>query len=158
MKILVVDDNECNRYQLEVLLSGHGYEVMTAANGVEALDKARQSPPDLVIADVLMPGMDGFSLCREWKHNERLKAIPFVFYTATYTDERDREFALSLGAERFIIKPEEPDVFIRSIWDVIHQAESAPKRPPPSGSGQPPVGGEEGNQADYLRQYNGVLV
>ncbi len=160
MNILVVDDNECNRYQLEVLLSGNGYHVVTAAHGVEALDKARRSPPDLVIADVLMPVMDGFSLCREWKRDQSLKAIPFVFYTATYTDERDREFALSLGAERFIVKPEEPDVFVRSIWEVIRQAEhaaSAPQLPPPAGPRRVPIEAEE-KEAGYLRQYNEVLV
>ncbi len=160
MNILIVDDNESNRYQLKVLLSGNGYHVETAAHGAEALDKARQSPPELVIADILMPVMDGFSLCREWKNDQRLKAIPFVFYTATYTDERDREFALSLGAERFIVKPEEPDVFMRSIWEVIHQAEhesSGPQRLPAAAPGRLPTEGG-GKEEGYLRQYNEVLV
>ena len=83
------------------------------------MEKARQSPPDLIITDILMPVMDGFSLCREWMRDERLRDIPLVFYTATYTDEKDREFALGLGAARFIIKPEEPDVLLRTIQSVI---------------------------------------
>jgi PAS domain S-box-containing protein len=159
MNILVVDDNECNRYQLDVLLSGNGYHVTTAAHGAEALDKARQSPPDLVIADILMPVMDGFSLCREWKKDEHLRRIPFVFYTATYTDERDRELALSLGADQFILKPEEPDIFVRRIWEVIHQAEHGARASAAKKLAEPiPFAVPEPKEADYLRQYNQVLI
>ena len=59
----------------------------------------------MIITDILMPVMDGFTLCREWKKDNRLKRIPLVFYTATYTDPKDREFAMNLGAESFIVKP-----------------------------------------------------
>jgi CheY-like chemotaxis protein len=65
----------------------------------------RASLPDVIISDILMPVMDGFSLCHEWKKDDSLKTIPFVFYTATYTDPKDEELALSLGAR--IIKPME---------------------------------------------------
>ena len=129
MTILIVDDNEKNLYQLQTLLAGSGYQVVTAANGAEALDQARRNPPDLIVSDILMPVMDGFALCREWKKDERLRQIPFIFYTATYTDERDREFALSLGAERFLVKPEEPEVFIRTIREVIQQVQRLPVPP-----------------------------
>ena len=78
-KILIVDDNEQNIYMLQVLFQGHGYEVITAQHGAEALQKARQEPPDLIITDILMPVMDGFNPCRQWKANEQLKARPFVF-------------------------------------------------------------------------------
>ncbi len=161
MKILVTDDNECNRYQLQVLLSGSGYEVMTAANGAEALDQARQEAPDLIVADILMPVMDGYSLCRVWKQDERLRNIPFVFYTATYTDEQDRELALRLGAQRFIVKPEEPDVFVRIIREVVAQA--VPSPPAPAGALSAESSGGQGGsaaptEAEYLHQYNAVLV
>ena len=97
-RILVVEDQEANQYLLRALFAGNGFAVELAAHGAEALAKARQHPPDLIIADILMPVMDGFSLCREWKQDDRLKLIPFIFYTATYTDDRDRELALSLAA------------------------------------------------------------
>ncbi|MFH2068201.1 MAG: response regulator [Candidatus Omnitrophota bacterium] len=58
-------------YLLRALLQGHGYEVSAASNGVEALDMARQDPPDLIISDILMPAMDGFALCREWNNDWR---------------------------------------------------------------------------------------
>src|SRR5215213_348598 len=123
-KILVVDDNETDRYMLQVLLTTHGYEVAVAANGAEALETARRDRPDMIITDIMMPIMDGFSLCREWKGDAQLQAIPFVFYTATFTDPRDEEFALGLGADRFIIKPTEPDVFIRILLEVIQEHEA----------------------------------
>jgi len=149
MNILVVDDNEQNLYQLQVLLGGNGYQVVTAVNGADALTKARQNPPDLVISDILMPVMDGFALCREWKDDKQLSPIPFIFYTATYTDGRDRDFALSLGAERFLVKPEEPETFIKTIKEVIRQVQSSPAvlHKPPQ---------EEENS--YLMQYNQVLI
>jgi PAS domain S-box-containing protein len=153
MTILIVDDNEENLYQLQVLLGGSGYQVVTAAHGAEALAKARQNPPDLIIADILMPVMDGFTLCREWKKDEGLRPIPFVFYTATYTDERDREFALSLGAEQFLVKPEEPEVFIRTIREVIQQV-SRPPAPP----ARAPIEVPRQEEAGYLKQYNEVLI
>jgi signal transduction histidine kinase len=158
MTILIVDDNESNLYQLQVLLGGNGYQIVTAANGAEALAKARQNPPDLVISDVLMPVMDGFALCHEWKKDERLRQISFVFYTATYTDERDQEFALSLGAERFLIKPEEPEVFIQTIREVIQQLQHPPAPPAANAPARLPVEEPPREEFGYLRQYNEVLI
>ena len=153
MTILIVDDNEPNLYQLQVLLSGNGYQVVSAANGAEALTKARQNPPDLVVSDILMPVMDGFALCREWKKDERLRQIPFVFYTATYTDEHDREFALSLGAERFLVKPVETKAFMRTILEVIQQVQR-----PPAAPTRVPIEAPQQEEVGYLKQYNEVLI
>ena len=162
MTILIVDDDEQNLYQLQVLLGGNGYQVVTAANGAEALSKARQNPPGLIVSDILMPVMDGFALCREWKKDERLRQIPFAFYTATYTDERDREFALSLGAEQFLVKPEEPEVLIRTIRQVIQQVQRPPAPPAPPAANTParlPMQvPQEEEEAGYLKQYNEALI
>ena len=149
IKILVVDDQEQNLYMLQVLLQGHGYDVALASNGAEALEKARQNSPDLIIADILMPVMDGFTLCREWKKDEHLKTIPFVFYTATYTDPKDEEFAMSLGAERFIIKPTDPEKFIDIVQQVIDQCKAGQLN-----TSCEPL--EE--EAVFLKQYNETLI
>ncbi|KAA3659470.1 MAG: response regulator [Chloroflexi bacterium] len=132
-KILVVDDNKTNLYVLQLWLKGNGYQVETAMHGREALEYARRAAPLMIISDILMPVMDGFALCREWKKDDLLKTIPFVFYTATYTDPQDEEFALSLGAERFIIKPQEPDDFMAIIKEVMaaHEAGELTVRPLP---------------------------
>ena len=112
MKILVVDDKPENLHLLRALLQGHGHEVAEARHGAEALVKARQSPPALIISDLLMPVMDGYTLLRHWKGDEQLKQIPFVVYTATYTEPKDERLALDLGADAFLLKPTEPEPFI----------------------------------------------
>lgn len=119
MKILSVDDNSENLYLLESMLRGSGYEVVSARNGSEALHLLAQEPVDLIIADILMPQMDGFELCRKVKQDESLRHIPFVFYTATYTDVKDQELAQRLGASRFITKPVEPERFLAAIREVM---------------------------------------
>ena len=112
-RILIVDDIEENLELLRILLEGHGYEVEQASNGSEAMAKALEKVPDMIISDVLMPIMDGYALCSKWKADERLKRVPFIFYTATYTDPRDEQLAINMGADAFIVKPIERDEFLR---------------------------------------------
>jgi PAS domain S-box-containing protein len=119
MTILLVDDKADNLYLLEKVLQGRGYQTATALHGAQALSLALAHPPDLVVSDILMPVMDGFTLCREWRRSEKLMKIPFLFYTATYTDPKDEEFALSLGADRFLVKPKEPREFLAVIQEVL---------------------------------------
>jgi PAS domain S-box-containing protein len=110
--VLIVDDNSANLYILKSLLESEGIEVIEAQNGQVALIKAKKHTPDVIISDILMPVMDGYTLCRHWKADEKLKKIPFIFYTATYTESKDEKFALSLGADRFLVKPQEPEIFM----------------------------------------------
>ena len=123
MNILIVDDKRDNLHLLEILLKGSGYEVVSAANGAEALEKLRAERFDVIISDILMPVMDGFQLCREVRGDKELKGIPFVFYTATYTDGKDEDFALKLGADRYVRKPVEPDELIEIVQGVLKDAE-----------------------------------
>ncbi len=123
MNVLIVDDNAESLYMLQSLLAGNGYVVTAAKDGQEALDLLKQQPSDLIVSDILMPKLDGFQLCRAVKADHSLKHIPFVFYTATYTTEKDRDFALSLGASRFIVKPTDPYEFIGIIREVLAAGE-----------------------------------
>ena len=126
-RVLVVDDKAENLYLLRALMQGHGFEVDEARHGAEALAKARARPPQLVVSDLLMPVMDGYTLLRQWKADPELAAIPFVVYTATYTDARDERLALDLGADAFILKPAEPADFMARIDAVlVRQAARAP--------------------------------
>ena len=148
MKILSVDDKAENLYMLEALLRGHGHEVDSASNGVDALRLAERGHYDVIISDILMPRMDGFQLCREVKRDTRLSRVPFIFYTATYTDPRDASFALSLGADRFLVKPIEPEVFIRTIDEVCTGGRIAER---------PAVEPDE-DESVYLKEYNARLI
>jgi CheY-like chemotaxis protein/nitrogen-specific signal transduction histidine kinase len=148
-KLLVVDDNSQNRYMAEVLFKGNGYQVESAVDGVEALEKARGNPPDMIVSDILMPGMDGFALCREWKQDDRLRSIPFIFYTATYTDPEDEKFALSLGADRFFVKPYAPEDLVAAIEEVLREFRDC----------SPAFPVNPGPEEDvYLKKYNQALV
>ena len=124
-KILVVDDQEEGRYLLEHLLKVNGFEVVSASNGREALAMVHAERPLIIISDILMPEMDGFTLCRAVKSDEALRSIPFVFYSATYTTSEDEKLALSLGAARFIRRPQEPAAFIAEIREVVSEAATA---------------------------------
>lgn len=115
----MVDDQYVNRYLLEKLLEGYRYTVISAIDGVEALEKLAVEKFDLIISDILLPRMDGFQLCREVKNNPSLNNIPFIFYSAAYTEQKDREFGLNLGADRFIVKPTDPAEFISIIREIM---------------------------------------
>lgn len=120
--VLIVDDKPENLYLLRVLLQGHGYEVEEARDGAQALQRAHQRQPALIVSDLLMPVMDGYTLLRQCKADPRLCSVPFVVYTATYTEPRDERLALDLGADAFIVKPAEPGDFMARVEAVLDAA------------------------------------
>lgn len=138
MNILVVDDQADARLYLRELLEQEGHAVAEAVDGDEALTQARAEPPDLVIADVLMPGLDGLGLCRALKGAPELCHIPVLIYTATFDAPEDERLARDLGASRFIVKPAEPAALLAAIDEVLEEtrARRAPMALPARGAGE----------------------
>ena len=102
--ILIVDDTETGREILEALLQSSTYQLAFASNGPEALLKAEELTPDLILLDVMMPGMDGFEVCRRLRSNPRLAEIPIILVTAL-DDRQSRLQGIEAGADDFVTKP-----------------------------------------------------
>ena len=131
------------------MLSGNGFAVEEAVNGEEALIKARENQPDMIISDILMPVMDGFKLCHEVRADEQLKNTAFVFYTASYLDKRDKELALNLGVDRYLTKPQEPEKLLQVFREVLDAKKKSKGSTPPAATIL---------ENDYLKDHNESLV
>jgi len=103
-RILVIDDNITNVELLEAYLCAAGYEVFTADNGQSGLDLAFSEIPDLVLLDIMMPGLDGYQVCTQLKNDEKTRFIPIIMITAL-TDIEDKIKGLNVGADDFLSKP-----------------------------------------------------
>ena len=103
-RILVVDDEPDLVMVLKIGLETEGYDVLTASDGEQGLALARQSMPDLLVLDLMLPRMDGYKVCRALKFDERYKKIP-IFILSARSGETDRRLALELGADEFHSKP-----------------------------------------------------
>ncbi|MEX0914409.1 MAG: response regulator [Wenzhouxiangellaceae bacterium] len=103
-RVLVVDDAEADRLNLEQIVVENGVSVSSAANGREAIEKARSDRPDLIFLDILMPEMDGFETCRLLQGDEHTRDIPVVIVSSK-PNKADRIWALEQGASGYITKP-----------------------------------------------------
>jgi len=113
-KILVVDDETELLKAISIRLKTCGYEVITACDGQEGLEKAKSVSPDLIVLDVLMPKMDGYEVCRMLKFDEKYKSIPVIMLTAKAQDI-DKAMGKKVGADDYIIKPFETQDLIDKI-------------------------------------------
>lgn len=147
--ILIVDDNENDRLLLRYYLNFFQCRILEADNGAEGLAVAVRERPILIVSDALMPEMDGFQFLREVRRTPGINQVPFVFYSAVYTGDRDEELALSLGADAFIAKPKDPEEFVRILNNILASAER--RRPEPSASLLE-------NDELYLRSYSRVIA
>lgn len=119
--LLVVEDVPNVLELLEVTLRFKGYPVVTARNGQEALDAIEKEPPALVITDILMPKMDGYALAHRLRSDPQTRHIPLIFLSATYVTPEDKQFAISIGAVRFIEKPIDTEEFLLTVAELLTQ-------------------------------------
>ncbi|MGZ6347371.1 MAG: response regulator [Anaerolineales bacterium] len=127
--LLIVEDIPSILEFLEVTLRFKGYQVITARNGEEALDALKTARPALIITDILMPKMDGFSLAYHLRASADTRDIPMVFLSATYITPEDKTFALAIGANRFIEKPIDTEEFLLTIAELLMQGTPPPPAP-----------------------------
>lgn len=102
--ILIIDDEIVSRYTIEALLESEHYTLVFAENGVQGLEKAQAMPPDLILLDVMMPGMNGFAVCRKLRADQRFIKTPVIMITA-WDDDTARQRCLDVGANDVICKP-----------------------------------------------------
>lgn len=101
-------------------LQANGYEVLSAADGQQALDKARSEKPDLIILDLMLPKMDGYKVCRMLKFDEKYRHIPIILFTARAQDS-DRKVGKEVGADAYLTKPFEPKILLETIKGLIKE-------------------------------------
>jgi CheY-like chemotaxis protein len=123
--LLVVDDipNILELIETALKFKG-GYRVVTARNGEEALEAIQRERPDLIITDILMPKLDGFNLVHKLRLDAETRHIPVVFLSATYITPEDKTFAVLIGATRFLEKPIDIDLMMRTIEELLAQSEA----------------------------------
>lgn len=119
-KILIAEDDQDIRELIVLTLQFHGFEVVSAEDGVVAVEKAPKDNFDLILMDVRMPRMTGYEACRQLKSMEETRDIPVVFLSAK-GQETERQIGLDAGAHQYIVKPFAPDVLIKTINDVLNK-------------------------------------
>ena len=119
-KILVIEDDPVVARLMQYTLTKHGYEVQTASNGLEGLRKARQERPDLIILDVMLPGIDGYEICHRLRAEPRTSAIPIMIYSAK-GQEDDLAAGQRVGANDYLMKPAEPYEITRMVGRLLEE-------------------------------------
>ncbi len=117
-RVLIVEDSEAQRYNLQQLVQGWGHETVVAEDGPSALRVARESTPDIILMDVVMPGMSGFQTARQLSRDEATQHIPVIFVT-TRDAETDRFWGMRQGASAYITKPVNPEHLNSAISEAM---------------------------------------
>lgn len=127
--LLIVEDDPDILRLLETTLTFKGYRVFTARNGYEGLEAVQKVHPVLVVADIMMPKLDGFGLVNRLRIDPETREIPVVFITATYVAPEDREFAENIGVAGFIQKPIDLEEFLATIRELLEEGVSVAHEP-----------------------------
>ncbi len=118
-KILIVEDEEQMVEMLKIRLEANGYEVLSAADGKQGLEKAQKQMPDLMILDLMIPKMDGFKVCGLLKKDSRYARIPIIMFTAR-AQESDKRMGEEVGADAYLTKPFEPKTLLDKIEELLN--------------------------------------
>ena len=116
--VLVVDDEPMARTLIRLMLVRAGFEVVEAEDGFDALDKVYEVPPDLMILDVMMPGMDGLTVCRTIREHEKAGNLPIIMLSAK-TDVESFNRGMQAGANKYLNKPVSPEELTRNVREVL---------------------------------------
>jgi two-component system, cell cycle response regulator DivK len=117
-KVLIIEDNEQNMYMLSFLLQNENYEVIQAICGPDGIETARNNKPDIILLDIQLPGMDGYTVAKKLREIEHVKTTPIIAVTS-YAMPGDKEKAIESGATGYIEKPINPDTFISQMKEFL---------------------------------------
>ena len=120
-RILIVDDSPTESFKISGVLKRHGHEVLAAESGEQALQVARESKPDLILMDIVMPGLNGFQATRQLTRDPATSAIPVVMLTSK-GQEADRIWGERQGARGYLVKPVDDSVLVATISQVLAEA------------------------------------
>lgn len=130
-KILIIEDDPVSRKFMELILNKEGFEMLTSANGLEGLRKARTESPDLLILDVMLPGLDGFEICYRLRGDPETAKLPILILSAKGQDS-DRDSALKVGANAFLPKPVDRLVLLSKVAELLNLSPSEPAKQDPT--------------------------
>lgn len=117
-KILVIEDDPATSRLVDYSLKHEGYQVITASNGLEGVRKARNESPDLVILDVMLPGMDGFEICHRLRSEPTTAKLPILMFSAK-AQEIDRDTGIKVGADDYLTKPAAPAEIVSRVAKLL---------------------------------------
>jgi DNA-binding response OmpR family regulator len=126
-RILIIEDQPDMRDNLALTLRMEGFEALTASDGETGLDRARRDAPDIVLCDVMMPGLDGYGVLRALRGDTATANLPFIFLTAR-GEKKDHRLGISMGADDYLTKPVLVDDLLSAINARLSRFQSAPTR------------------------------
>ena len=151
LKILLVDDIQENLELLQDVLAESNYASVLARNGVEALARLRHERVHLIVADAMMPKMDGFQLCKEVRTLPGCAAIPFIIYTGNYIDETDQRLARSIGVDRYVVKYAGLGALVDAVNELVQQRYGVRAT-------QPVAAAEQIDEHAFLQQHRAIVI
>ncbi|MGD1118683.1 MAG: response regulator [Dehalococcoidales bacterium] len=123
-KILVIEDDPATSRLVDYSLRHAGYEVITSSNGLEGIRKARTESPDIVILDVMLPGLDGFEICHRLRAEKDTAKLPILMFSAK-AQEIDKETGIKVGADDYLTKPSPPSEIVSRVQKLLVKKNSS---------------------------------